>query len=240
MTAPAIGKPAALIDRLPKARGRLAANAPLGPTTWFRVGGPAEVLFRPADAADLADFLAALPGDIPVTVIGVASNLLVRDGGIPGVTIRLGRGFAQVGCVEDDVSAGAGALDINVALAAAGAGIAGLEFLSGVPGTIGGGLRMNAGAYGGEIKDVLVHADAVDRSGASHRVTAGWGCPTVIATRRSIGSSPAPCCAGGPARRARSLRGWERSGPRAKPRSRSARAPAVRPSPTRRATARGG
>jgi UDP-N-acetylmuramate dehydrogenase len=172
MTAPAIGKPAALIDRLPKARGRLAANAPLGPTTWFRVGGPAEVLFRPADAADLADFLAALPGDIPVTVIGVASNLLVRDGGIPGVTIRLGRGFAQVGCVEDDVSAGAGALDINVALAAAGAGIAGLEFLSGVPGTIGGGLRMNAGAYGGEIKDVLVHADAVDRSGASHRVTA--------------------------------------------------------------------
>lgn len=172
MTAPAIGKPAALIGRLPKARGRLAANAPLGPTTWFRVGGPAEALFRPADERDLADFLAALPADIPVTVIGVASNLLVRDGGISGVTIRLGRGFATVACAEDEVGAGAGALDLNVALAAAEAGIAGLEFLCGVPGTIGGGLRMNAGAYGGEIKDVLVHAAAVDRNGVTHRVPA--------------------------------------------------------------------
>jgi len=161
-----------LIDRLPPVRGRLSANAPIGPMTWFRVGGPAEVLFRPADEADLADFLKVLPPDVPVTVIGVASNLLVRDGGIPGVTIRLGRGFADVSVTEAELSAGAGALDLNVALSAAQAGIAGLEFLSGVPGTIGGGLRMNAGAYGGEIKDVLVQADAVDRSGTIHRVPA--------------------------------------------------------------------
>jgi UDP-N-acetylmuramate dehydrogenase len=161
---------ASLIDRMPPVRGRLTGNAPIGPTTWFRVGGPAEVLFRPADVADLADFLKALPGDIPVTVIGVASNLLVRDGGIPGVTIRLGRGFVDVTTEGDTVQAGAGALDLNVAITAADAGIADLEFLSGVPGTIGGGLRMNAGAYGGEIKDVLVEASAVDRQGKIHRV----------------------------------------------------------------------
>jgi UDP-N-acetylmuramate dehydrogenase len=163
----------ALIDRMPKVRGRLTANAPIGPMTWFRVGGPAEVLFRPADVEDLADFLKELSPEIPVTVIGVGSNLLVRDGGIPGVTIRLGRGFAAIAVTGDVVRAGAGALDLNVALTAAEAGIAGLEFLSGVPGTIGGGLRMNAGAYGGEIKDILVEADAVDRNGAIHRVPAG-------------------------------------------------------------------
>jgi UDP-N-acetylmuramate dehydrogenase len=163
----------ALIDRMPKVRGRLTPNSPIGPMTWFRVGGPAEVLFRPADEADLADFLKQLPPDIPVTVIGVGSNLLIRDGGIPGVTIRLGRGFAEIAAKGDAVRAGAGALDLNVALTAAEAGIAGLEFLSGVPGTIGGGLRMNAGAYGGEIKDVLVEADAVDRNGAIRRVPAG-------------------------------------------------------------------
>lgn len=163
----------ALMQLLPPVRGRLAANAPIGALTWFRVGGPAEVLFRPADAEDLAGFLAALPGDIPVTVIGVGSNLLVRDGGIRGVTIRLGRGFAAVEPGGDRIRAGAGALDVNVALAAAEAGIAGLEFLSGVPGTIGGGLRMNAGAYGGEVRDALVHADAVDRSGTRHRLNAG-------------------------------------------------------------------
>jgi UDP-N-acetylmuramate dehydrogenase len=159
-----------LIERLPPVRGRLTANAPIGPLTWFRVGGPAEVLFRPADEADLADFLKELPAEIPVTVIGVGSNLLVRDGGIPGVTVRLGRGLAAITAEGEQVRAGAGALDINVALSAAEAGIAGLEFLSGVPGTIGGGLSMNAGAYGGEIKDVLVQADAVDRSGTVHRV----------------------------------------------------------------------
>jgi len=164
--------PGALIDRLPPVRGRLIANAPIGPLTWFRVGGPAEVLFRPADPEDLAAFLAALPDEVPVTVIGVGSNLLVRDGGIPGVTIRLGRGFAEIATEGETVRAGAGALDLNVALTAAEAGIAGLEFLSGVPGTIGGGLRMNAGAYGGEIKHVLVKAEAIDRSGVIHRVPA--------------------------------------------------------------------
>ncbi|HXP03149.1 MAG TPA: UDP-N-acetylmuramate dehydrogenase [Stellaceae bacterium] len=172
MMAPAEASMPALIDRLPKVRGRLTADAPIGPMTWFRVGGPAEVLFRPADAADLADFLKALSPDIPVTAIGVGSNLLVRDGGIPGVTIRLGRGFAEIAVEGDTVRAGAGMLDLNVALTAAEAGIAGLEFLSGVPGTIGGGLRMNAGAYGSEIKDVLVEAVAVDRSGAIHRMPA--------------------------------------------------------------------
>ncbi|HEX3860711.1 MAG TPA: UDP-N-acetylmuramate dehydrogenase [Stellaceae bacterium] len=158
-----------LIDRLPKVRGRLTADAPIGPLTWFRVGGPAEVLFRPADEHDLADFLANTPADIPVTVIGVGSNLLVRDGGIAGVVIRLGRGFADITPGGDEISVGAGALDLNVALTAAEAGIAGLEFLSGLPGTIGGGFRTNAGAYGSEFKDVLVRADAVDRDGITYR-----------------------------------------------------------------------
>jgi UDP-N-acetylmuramate dehydrogenase len=156
---------------LPPVRGRLAAHAAIGHLTWFRVGGPAELLFRPADLADLAGFLAVLPAGIPVTAIGVGSNLLVRDGGLAGVVIRLGRGFAEIKAVLDEVSAGAGALDLNVALAAAEAGIAGLEFLSGIPGTVGGGFLTNAGAYGSEFKDVLVSADAVDRSGRIHRVS---------------------------------------------------------------------
>jgi UDP-N-acetylmuramate dehydrogenase len=172
MMAPAPHSSPALIDRLPPVRGRLTANAPIGPLTWFRVGGPAEVLFRPADAADLADFLKQLDPNVPVTVIGVGSNLLVRDGGVPGVTIRLGRGFADVGVHGETIHAGAGALDLNVALSAAEAGVAGLEFLSGVPGTIGGALRMNAGAYGSEIKDVLIEARAIDRAGECHRVPA--------------------------------------------------------------------
>ncbi|MDB5361426.1 MAG: UDP-N-acetylmuramate dehydrogenase [Rhodospirillales bacterium] len=154
-----------LIDRLPKVRGRLVAGAPLAANTWFRVGGPAEVLFRPIDMADLTDFLAAKPADVPVTVIGVASNLLVRDGGVPGVVIRLGRPFADVAVKDDQVYAGAGALDANVAESCARAGLGGLEFLSGVPGTIGGALRMNAGAYGAEIKDVLSGAAVIDGSG---------------------------------------------------------------------------
>ena len=160
----------ALIRSLPPVRGRLTANAPIGPLTWFRVGGPAELLFRPADTEDLAVFLSTLPTQVPVTVIGVGSNLLVRDGGIPGVTIRLGRGFAEVTPADDLVIAGAGALDMNVALTAAQAGIGGLEFLSGIPGTIGGGFQTNAGAYGREFKDVLVSADAVDRNGSLHTV----------------------------------------------------------------------
>ena len=154
-----------LIERLPAVRGRYAENAPLGPVTWFRVGGPAEVMFRPVDAGDLADFVAGKPDDVPVTVLGVGSNLLVRDGGVPGVVVRLGRGFAGIDAVGDVVTAGAGALDVNVALVAGGAGIAELEFLSGVPGTIGGALRMNAGAYGAEIRDVIVDARAVDGDG---------------------------------------------------------------------------
>ncbi len=160
-----------LIDRLPPVRGRLTANAPLASVTWFRAGGPAEILFRPADRDDLAAFLAGTPDDIPVTVLGVASNLLVRDGGIPGVVIRLLRGFTGIRVEGEQVLAGAGALDLNVALTARDHGLAGLEFLSGVPGTIGGALRMNAGAYGGEMKDVVAHAEALDRSGRALRLT---------------------------------------------------------------------
>ncbi len=156
-----------LLERLPPVRGRYAENVPLAPITWFRVGGPAEVMFRPVDADDLAAFLAAKPADVPVTVLGVGSNLLVRDGGIPGVVVRLGRGFAGIVAKDEDtLDAGAGALDVNVALGALDAGIGGLEFLSGIPGTIGGALRMNAGAYGTEIKDVLVSARAIDAAPA--------------------------------------------------------------------------
>jgi len=161
-------RPPHLIDRLPKLRGRLAADAPLAQLTWFRVGGPAEVLFRPADIDDLSAFLAAKPADVAVTVIGVASNLLIRDGGIKGVVVRLGRGFVDVSTQSCVVQAGAGALDLNLALAARQAGIAGLEFLSGIPGTVGGGLRMNAGAYGAEFKDVLRGAVALDGKGNRH------------------------------------------------------------------------
>jgi UDP-N-acetylmuramate dehydrogenase len=157
-----------LIDRLPPVRGRLTENAPLAPVTWFRVGGAAEVMFRPADVDDLMEFLAAKPSDVPMTVIGVASNLLVRDGGVPGVVVRLGRGFVEVKVDGTTVVAGTGALDLNVALACREAGVAGLEFLSGIPGTIGGGLRMNAGAYGREMKDVLASAAALDPRGRRH------------------------------------------------------------------------
>ena len=159
-----------LIDRLPRVRGRLTENAPLAPITWFRVGGPAEVMFRPADRNDLAEFLGNKPSDIPVTVLGVGSNLLVRDGGIPGVVVRLGRDFVHIHALGTTVTAGAAALDLNVARAAAEAEIAGLEFLSGIPGTVGGALRMNAGAYGGEMKDVTIAAEALDSEGKAHRL----------------------------------------------------------------------
>jgi UDP-N-acetylmuramate dehydrogenase len=161
-----------LLDRLPPVRGRYTAEAPLDRITWFGVGGPAEVMFRPADPDDLATFLAAKPVDVPVTVIGVGSNLLVRDGGIEGVVVRLGRGFVEVVTEGDTVIAGAGALDANVALAAAEARLAGLEFFAGIPGTIGGALRMNAGAYGVETKDVLIEAEALDGRGRMHRADA--------------------------------------------------------------------
>lgn len=161
-----------LIDRLPAVRGRYTADAPLSAVTWFKVGGPAEVLFRPADADDLAAFLSAKPAEVPVTVIGVGSNLLVRDGGVPGVVIRLGRAFAEIATDGLEVTAGAMALDRNVALAARNAGIAGLEFLTGVPGTIGGALRMNAGAFGRDMADITLAAEVVDGHGNRHRLDA--------------------------------------------------------------------
>lgn len=162
-----------LLDRLPAVRGEYRENVPLARYTWFRVGGPAEVLFVPADEADLAHFLSETPADVPVTVIGVASNLMVRDGGVPGVVIRLRHGFTATSRTATGVRAGAGALDINVARFAADEELTGLEFLSGIPGTIGGALRMNAGAYGREIKDVFEAAVAVDRHGALHDIDAG-------------------------------------------------------------------
>lgn len=168
---PALKEPERLIERLPRVRGRLTENAPLAPITWFRVGGPAEILFRPADLEDLAHFLAGCPADVPVTVMGVASNLLVRDGGVPGVVIRLARGFNNLDIEGERVTVGAAMLDLNVALACAQLEVAGLEFLSGIPGTIGGALRMNAGAYGREIKDVIESADLLDREGNLHRLS---------------------------------------------------------------------
>jgi UDP-N-acetylmuramate dehydrogenase len=160
-----------LIDRLPKPRGRLTADAPLGPQTWFATGGPAEVLFRPADAEDLATFLEALPSDVPVTVLGVGSNVIVRDGGIRGVVIRLLRGFTGITVEGHEVVAGAGAPDLNVALTAREHSLSGLEFLSGIPGTIGGAFPTNAGAYGRELVEVLISAEAVDRAGRIFTVT---------------------------------------------------------------------
>jgi UDP-N-acetylmuramate dehydrogenase len=152
--------------RMPGLRGRLIANQPLAELTWFRVGGPAQVLFSPQDEEDLAMLLAGLPGAVPVTVIGLGSNLIVRDGGVAGVVIRLGRGFGDI-AVEDGhrVRAGTAVPDVKVARAAQEAAIAGLSFLRGIPGSIGGALRMNGGAYGGETKDVLVAARSVDRAG---------------------------------------------------------------------------
>jgi UDP-N-acetylmuramate dehydrogenase len=164
-------RPQRLIERLPPVRGRLTENTPLAGITWFRVGGPAEVMFRPADRDDLVAFLTNKPADVAVTVIGVGSNLLVRDGGVPGVVIRLGRGFAEVAIDGTTVRAGAATLDLNVALSARDAGVAGLEFLSGIPGTIGGALRMNGGAYGKETKDVTVGAEALDAAGRVHRLS---------------------------------------------------------------------
>jgi UDP-N-acetylmuramate dehydrogenase len=150
---------------LPQVRGRLVANQSLGEFTWFRVGGPAQVYFAPQDDDDLACFLKHLPRDVPVMAIGVGSNLIVRDGGVPGVVIRLGRGFNDIQSDGDTVRAGAAALDKRLAEAAAAAGIGGLEFYFGIPGTIGGAIRMNAGANGGETKDVLVSARGVTRAG---------------------------------------------------------------------------
>jgi UDP-N-acetylmuramate dehydrogenase len=159
-----------LLDRLPNVRGELEENAPLDRETWFRAGGPADVLFRPADRDDLIAFIQKKPKDVPVTVIGYGSNLLVRDGGVAGVVVRMGKRMAEIEIDGEDVSAGAGAGDVAVSAAARDAGLAGLEFLSGIPGTIGGALRMNAGAYGREMKDIVIECKALDPEGGLHKL----------------------------------------------------------------------
>lgn len=161
-----------LAGRLPPIHGRVQTDAPLAPFTWFRVGGPAEALVRPSSPADLTSFLAALPHDVPVQVLGTASNVIVRDGGIHGVVLRLGRGFGDIRVERDGVVAGAACLDAAVAEHAAAAGLAGLEFLSGIPGAIGGAVAMNAGAYGGDIAGCLDWAEVVTRSGEAVRMDA--------------------------------------------------------------------
>ncbi len=158
-------------DILPNARGKIELDAPLSRLTWFRTGGNAEVLFTPEDEEDLCGFLRTLPKDVPVLPLGVGSNLLIRDGGIDGVVIRFGKKFAEISVDGDLLTAGAGATDISVAHAALDAELAGFEFLRGVPGTIGGALKMNAGAYGAEVEDIFQSARAVDRSGGVHTLT---------------------------------------------------------------------
>lgn len=160
-----------LIDRLPPVRGKLTENAPVSGITWFRTGGPAEVLFQPADREDLIDFISALEPSIERTVLGLGSNALIRDGGLAGVVIHLGKALGDITFDGTDVTADAGALDIAVAREGRDRSIGGLEFLSGIPGTIGGALRMNAGAYGREISDVLVSAEAIDPVGNLHSLT---------------------------------------------------------------------
>jgi UDP-N-acetylmuramate dehydrogenase len=153
---------------MPELRGRLLANQPLAELTWFRVGGPAQLLFMPEDEADLCYFLTRLPAELSVTVIGLGSNLIVRDGGVPGAVVRLGRGFNGIGVEDTRIRAGAAVPDVKIARAAQEAGIAGLSFMRGIPGAVGGALRMNGGAYGRETKDVLIEARAVDRQGGVH------------------------------------------------------------------------
>ena len=158
-----------LLAALPEMRGKLKSSASLADLTWFRVGGPAEILYSPADEADLAYFLKRTPANVPVTVVGLGSNLLVRDGGIAGVVIRLGRGFGEIKVEEGSrLRVGAAVPDVKVARAAADAGIAGLSFYRGIPGCVGGALRMNGGAHGRETKEVVVEARAVDRKGDIH------------------------------------------------------------------------
>jgi UDP-N-acetylmuramate dehydrogenase len=156
---------------LPKVRGRYLFNVPLAPITWFRVGGLAQLTFKPADIKDLCFFLQNRPGDLPLHVMGVGSNLLVRDGGIEGVMVRLGQGFTSIHVNETTIDVGAGILDRNVASLSCEAEISGFEFLCGIPGTLGGALRMNAGAYGSDISQILIYALAVDPKGKLHRLT---------------------------------------------------------------------
>lgn len=159
-----------LMERLPAVRGILQADAPMAKLSWFKTGGMADVLFQPADVDDLAGLLKDKPAEVPVTVIGTASNIIIRDGGIEGVVIRAGAGFADIDIDDDIVTAGAAAHDVTVARKARDAGLTGLEFLSGIPGSIGGGLKMNAGAYGTEFKDIFVDAEALDGEGPLHRL----------------------------------------------------------------------
>jgi len=159
------------LDALPEVRGKLLRNEALGPFTWFRVGGPADVVFMPEDQDDLAGFLKALPADVPVTVLGVGSNTLVRDGGVEGVVIRLGRGFNGVETDGVKITAGSAVPDAILARKAAEAGIAGLEFYAGIPGTVGGAAVMNAGCYGSETVQVLTHATVMDRGGEVRRMS---------------------------------------------------------------------
>jgi UDP-N-acetylmuramate dehydrogenase len=176
MTMAAISRTPSLLDRLPAVRGRYEPEGAIARYTWFRVGGPAEILFRPADVTDLANFLADKPDDVPVTILGAGSNLMIRDGGVPGVVIRLGRPFSTIRTDGVSVQAGAMALDYNVAKATHDAGVAGFEFMAGIPGTIGGGLRMNAGAYGREFKDVVREATALTPHGDIRVLTPeDWG-----------------------------------------------------------------
>jgi UDP-N-acetylmuramate dehydrogenase len=160
-----------IIDQLPEVRGRYTENAPLGQRGWFRCGGSVDVLFKPDDPDDLQDFLERCPADIPVHIFGALSNTIIRDGGLGGVVIRLGREFADIEANGNQLAVGSLALDANVAAFAADHGIGGLEFLTGIPGTIGGALRMNAGCYGTETKDVLVSCEAMDRQGKIHDLT---------------------------------------------------------------------
>ena len=160
------------MKNIPGIKGQLIENAPIGAQSWFRCGGAADLLFKPADEEDLAAFLAQQPGGQPITIIGGLANTIVRDGGVRGVTLQLGKAFAQIKTLGDNhIQAGCGALNGSVAAAAVKAGIGGLEFLSGIPGSLGGALRMNAGAYGAEMKDILVGAMALDQKGKSHRLT---------------------------------------------------------------------
>lgn len=155
-----------MADALPRVAGKLTPDAPLAPLVWFKSGGAAEWLFEPKDRADLQGFLRDLPADVPVMALGLGSNLIVRDGGVPGVVVRLGKAFAQVARVDDlTLECGGGASGILVSSTARDAGIAGLEFLRSIPGTVGGFVRMNGGAYGGEVKDILVDCDVILRSG---------------------------------------------------------------------------
>ncbi|PCI47370.1 MAG: UDP-N-acetylenolpyruvoylglucosamine reductase [Alphaproteobacteria bacterium] len=163
---------AAQRDDLPTVRGKFEVDASLKKLTWFRVGGVADILFTPEDSDDLSDFLQHIPADMPVMPLGVGSNLLIRDGGIEGAVIRFGKKFAAIIIDGNDIIAGAGAPDITVAGAARDAHLAGLEFLRGIPGTIGGAVKMNAGAYGAEISDILISAEVMDRRGVRHVLTA--------------------------------------------------------------------